>query len=128
MYNGFRGIEISIESVLGSGCRKAVTALRCEVQRVVSQHRLPHDGGSDVPPMAGVPAVPPGTLGIPAYLTHMALQTDAFKELVNKLCWALGSTYRLPYGNTRTDVRQYALVIAKFLITDQGYPQHIRKD
>lgn len=68
------------------------------------------------------------TLGIPAYSTQPALQGDAFKELVNKLAWALGSTYRLPYRNQRLAVRVLALELAKGVMVEHGYPAHIRKD
>lgn len=65
--------------------------------------------------------------GIPAHLTKPAEQSDVFKELVNKLAWALGSTYRVPYGNSWTGARQNALELAKSVITDHGYPRGIRK-
>lgn len=61
-------------------------------------------------------------LGVPAAFTHEALQTDAFKELINKLAWALGSTYRVPYNNTRTPARQLASRIARHVLETQGYP------
>jgi len=67
-------------------------------------------------------------LGVPAYLTSPQLQSDAFKELVNKLAWAVGSTYRMQYGNARSNTRQIAVRLAKSLITDEGYPGHIQKD
>ncbi len=69
----------------------------------------------------------PDPLGVPAYDTHEALQTDVFKELVNKLAWALGSTYRLPYANNRTDVRHLARRMASQMIIDHGYPSHIAR-
>jgi hypothetical protein len=65
--------------------------------------------------------------GIPAHLTKPEEQTDAFKELVNKLAWALGSTYRVPYGNSWTGARRNALELAKSVITDHGYPRMIQK-
>lgn len=55
----------------------------------------------------------------------MALQTDSFKEMVNKLAWALGSTYRVPYGNQSTLAREYALKMAQAVIRDHGYPGKI---
>ncbi len=64
---------------------------------------------------------------IPAYDTDPEKQSEAFKELVNKLAWALGSTYRVPYGNTWTGARQNAVELAKSVITDHGYPRSIQK-
>lgn len=72
--------------------------------------------------------VPPQMMGVPPEYTHAALQTDAFKELINKLSWVLGSTYRTPYSNTRTTARLYALRMAKRVIADQGYPRSIAKE
>ena len=66
-------------------------------------------------------------LGIPPLDTHLALQTDCAKELVNKIAWVLGSTYRVPYANMRTDARQYAWRIVKKVIEDNGYPSKIAK-
>jgi len=64
-------------------------------------------------------------LGLPAFETQALLQTDVFKELINKLAWALGSTYRTQYGNTRTPTRQLAIALASHLVRTQGYPSKI---
>lgn len=74
------------------------------------------------------PTDPEGLLGVPAELTQVALQTDVFKELVNKLSWALGSTYRRSYANNRQRARQIAIKIATRLIDQEGYPQQIQKE
>lgn len=66
-------------------------------------------------------------LGVPPLDTHIALQTDVAKELVNKIAWVLGSTYRVPYANMRTQARQYAWRIVKKVIEDNGYPSKIAK-
>jgi len=66
-----------------------------------------------------------GSLGVPASSTQPALQQDVFKELVNKLAWALGSTYRQPYGNRRSPVRTEAQKLATQLILAHGYPWSI---
>jgi len=66
-------------------------------------------------------------LGVPASRTHEALQTDAFKELINKVAWALGSTYRTPYNNTRSPTRQLASKIARHVLETQGYPGKIER-
>jgi len=69
----------------------------------------------------------PPTLGIPPDQAQSLLQTDMFKELVNKFAWALGSTYRLPYANVRSPVRQYAVRCATAVIQAHGYPAKIAK-
>ena len=66
-----------------------------------------------------------GAFGISIVDTHPSLQTDVFKELVNKLAWVLGSTYRVPYSNPRSPARQYALRIVQAVIRDNGYPAKI---
>ncbi len=54
--------------------------------------------------------------------TPFDAQTDVFKELVNKLAWVVGSTYKKPYGNLKTSARQYAIVMAQAIVRDHGYP------
>lgn len=76
---------------------------------------------------AGEPQRSPETLGIPAASTFPSLQSDAFKELINKLAWALGSTYRTRYSGTRSPTRVCALKMAQEVMRDQGYPRHIAK-
>ncbi len=66
-------------------------------------------------------------LGVPPLDTHLALQTDVCKELANKVAWVLGSVYRVPYANMKTDARQYAWRIVKRILEDQGYPSKIAK-
>lgn len=70
---------------------------------------------------------PEGPLGIPASSTDIGSQADAFKEVVNKLSWALGSSYRRPYNNGRMKVRQLAVKIATRLIAQEGWPRSIEK-
>lgn len=67
----------------------------------------------------------PPPLGIPAPRAQPLLQQDCFKELVNKLAWVLGSTYRVPYNNRRTAARAWALSLAKDTIAEHGYPSQI---
>ena len=64
-------------------------------------------------------------LGIPAEETQPALQSEAFKELVNKLAWALGSSYGKPYNNIRTQARASAIEVAMAVIVAHGYPKSI---
>lgn len=67
----------------------------------------------------------PNPIGIAADATQPLLQSDAYKELANKLAWAIGSTYRVPYANVRTAARRAALRLAQDLVAAQGYPIHI---
>ena len=68
-----------------------------------------------------------GPLGVPGKDTVVGFQTEVFKELINKLAWALGSTYRRQYRNQRTAVRQLAIAMAKEVVREQGYPEFMRK-
>jgi len=79
---------------------------------------------NEVPPLDQLPE---GALGIPASHTHPPLQQDSFKELINKLAWTLGSTYRAPYSGKRSPAREYALRIARQVMKDNGYPRQIGK-
>lgn len=64
-------------------------------------------------------------LGIRPALAQPALQSDAFKELVNKLAWAIGSTYNAPYNNVRTPSRAMAVKFATAVVKEHGYPKSI---
>ena len=69
----------------------------------------------------------PEPLGIPPGEAQLALQQDTCKEMVNKIAWVLGSTYRRNYSNMKTPARAYAWRIVKQVIKDHGYPDKIRK-
>jgi len=69
----------------------------------------------------------PAALGVHALDTHAHLQAEAYKELVNKLAWAVGSTYGRPYNNTRTPARLAAIAAAKVVVAEHGYPRKISK-
>lgn len=78
----------------------------------------------------GQSAVKPTSLaevgfGILPIDTHPQLQQDVVKELVNKVAWVLGSTYRVPYSNTRSPARDYAWKIVRAVLRDNGYPRKI---
>ena len=73
------------------------------------------------------PLDPPGPLGIPPALTDPTLQQDSFKELINKLAWALGSTYHTHYSRSSSPTRQLAIQMAKHVVQGQGWPGHISK-
>ena len=80
-------------------------------------HQIPLPGGSL--------SKWPSHLGIPVGGTQPALQTEAYKELVNKLSWALGSTYGVPYTNMMTVARRWAVALATHTTTIHGYPATI---
>jgi len=88
---------------------------------------------SSVRPRGGAPStngaalgkLPDAALGIPGLETHPGLQTDSFKELINKFAWVLGSTYRVPYSGKKSPAREYALKIAQAVQRDNGYPRQI---
>lgn len=64
-------------------------------------------------------------LGLDGKDTQVALQSDVYKELINKLAWVIGSTYNAPYNNTRTQARATAIEVAGVLITTHGWPNKI---
>jgi len=71
--------------------------------------------------------IPTEPLGIPPQDTVSKLQTDAFQELVNKLAWVIGSTYRVPYSSNKTRARSQAIKFATALLRSDGYPEKIAK-
>lgn len=66
-------------------------------------------------------------LGIPPAEAQPQLQTDSYKELINKLSWVLGSTFRVNYSNKRSPARIVAQRIAAAVIKECGYPKSIAK-
>jgi len=95
---------------------------------VAYQKQLPVTSVRGLPPFRPLVLPVSDALGVPAHETNPAEQSDAFKELVNKLAWALGSTYRVQYGHVRTNCRKVAIEMAKIVVSDHGYPAHIQKD
>jgi len=87
----------------------------------------PLGGGSVQPPTGGVLPRPRSSdrFGVPGSETHLGLQTDSFQEIVNKLAWVLGSTYRVQYSNRRSPARLYAQRIATAIVKAHGYPSKI---
>lgn len=79
------------------------------------------------PEMRTQPGLSSSMMGVSPEDAHAALQMDAFKELINKLSWVLGSTYRVSYSNKTTAARSYALRMAKTILKDHGYPRSIAK-
>jgi len=68
-----------------------------------------------------------GSFGIPASETQKAMEVDVYKELVNKIAWAVGSCYGRPYANKRNIARQIAVDLANKVILEKGWPVRIRK-
>lgn len=50
------------------------------------------------------------------------VQSDVFKELINKLAWVLGSTYAMGYTHKDTHLKDYARMCAHAILRDHGYP------
>jgi hypothetical protein len=55
------------------------------------------------------------------------LQSDTFKETINKLAWAIGSTYAVPYRNPKAGARELAIDLASYLFSLHGYPKRAVK-
>ena len=68
-----------------------------------------------------------GSFGIPVEETQVAQQMEVYKELVNKLAWALGSTYGRPYANRTMAARQLAMSVAQRVVDEVGWPRGIEK-
>lgn len=66
-------------------------------------------------------------LGVPPHEAQIGLQQDTCKEMVNKLAWVLGSTYRRNYSNMKAPARAYAWRLVVQILKDHGYPDKIRK-
>jgi len=67
-------------------------------------------------------------MGIPTSETQPSLQTEAFKELVNKLSWAIGSTFRSSYSSPKSPARELAVRVAKRIMELHGYPRTIARE
>jgi len=85
-------------------------------------HPLVPTRAAHPPPSETAPA-----FGIPVEEAVVALQTDAYKELINKLAWVIGSFYRVSYSSSRLPPRQYAVRVAKAILSTHGYPRKIAK-
>lgn len=95
----------------------------------MAQQKLPRGVRRGLtPPLPPAPSPADTPLGLPATATIIGLQTDVVKELVNKIAWSLGSTYRASYASMRTPARAYAWRIVKAIIDDHGYPAKIKID
>ena len=75
----------------------------------------------------GIPREPGELWGIPAELTDVGRQSDFFAELVNKLSWAVGSTYRVGYKSPKQPLRAEMIKMATRIIMSEGYGKHLEK-
>lgn len=82
---------------------------------------------ASVPSTPFVPAELGTPLGIPPSEAQAQLTSDSYKELVNKISWVLGSTYRVNYSNRLSVARQVATRVAAALVKECGYPRSIAK-
>ena len=44
------------------------------------------------------------------------------RELTNKLAWAVGSFYKVPYSGRQTVIQKYVFRCARAVLRDHGYP------
>jgi len=68
-----------------------------------------------------------GSFGITAGNTQVGLQMEVYKELVNKLAWALGTVYGRSYSNKTTVARKLALQCASMVVSEVGWPDKIER-
>jgi len=80
------------------------------------------------------PSLPPRSntlqdlpLGIPPADTQDALKADHYKELINKVAWALGTAYGCGYSSINQPSRKYAQRIVGAIIRDHGFPRSLAK-
>lgn len=60
--------------------------------------------------------------GVAAAAASAEAQSKAFKELINKVSWAIGSTYKKRYSGKGCEVTNYARMCAHAILRDHGYP------
>jgi len=70
---------------------------------------------------------PTEAIGIPVSDTIPSMQTEFFKELINKFAWALGTSYRVRYSSPRAEPRRTAILLAGRVLSDLGYGTHLKK-
>jgi len=66
-------------------------------------------------------------LGVPPADTQDALKADHYKELINKIAWALGSAYDRDYSRINLPTRKYAHELVASIIRDHGFPRKLSK-
>ena len=44
------------------------------------------------------------------------------KELANKLAWAMGTFFKVPYSGNQTVVKKYVERVSRAILRDHGYP------
>lgn len=64
----------------------------------------------------------PGSLGKSVEQTTLGGRHAALKELENKLAWAVGTFYGVPYSGRRTEATLYVARIVRAVLRDHGYP------
>jgi len=52
---------------------------------------------------------------------------SVWRELLNKLSWTIGSVYGVSYSRTDSIPREQALVLARLLLENQGYPRAMKR-
>lgn len=95
----------------------------------MTQDRLPHTDVPVVSPTTGqllsgfIPdGAKEGSLGVHVDGTSLEQRHDCLKELTNKLAWAMGTFYGVPYSGRKTVVHEYIAKCARAILRDHGYP------
>lgn len=66
-------------------------------------------------------------LGVSVSEVSPSVVLDVFRELTNKIAWAVGTTYQRPYNNRRCPAREMAWTVAKHIVEQHGYPANLAK-
>jgi len=66
-------------------------------------------------------------LGISSEDIDITTHSRVWRELLNKMSWVIGTVYGVPYSSTTCSARGEALVLARLLLADQGYPKSMMK-
>lgn len=68
-----------------------------------------------------------GSLGIHVEDTSLEWRHDRQKELINKVAWAVGTFYSVPYSARGSVAHGYAARIVRAVLRDHGYPGGLAK-
>lgn len=63
-----------------------------------------------------------GSIGVHVDSTTDGYRSECIKELTNKLAWAMGTFYGVPYSSRATRVHGYVARAARAILRDHGYP------
>jgi len=66
-------------------------------------------------------------LGIGPESVDHKLHEAIWREAINKMCWAIGTLYRVPYSATNSPARSAGVELARLLFKTYGYPARMKK-